>query len=215
MPKVGHFAQSSRIRQLKDGRVRLHRFGNHILMAQFDDFVLTRFWLTTKRQLPAATQESNLRWLVELLPALRQNKGDLHQSVYQALPPIASRAPWQFYQQVVAGWPKVQQFLLRELKAVPVDHRLRAYHQLPVNQLSALVSQILANQLANLMSLSVPAKLRPNHQTLVQQLQAGILTGGQIQWDAVRSLMAPYPFSFDGQDLDQATVNWLKSLAAS
>lgn len=215
MPKQGHFAKSSRIRHLNDFRVRQHRNGGLINNNQFEDYVLTRFVLTTKRDLSSQIQESNQRLLIELLPVLQQNQGDIQESIQKVLPDIASRAPWQFYRQIQESWGSLQHFLLRELKAVPVKPKILAHDEMSLNDLNDLIGQILANQIATLTTLTMPAKLRPDHTQMAQQLMTALTTEDHdIDWTKVRSLMKPYPFKFDDSQVDQATADWLRNLAA-
>lgn len=215
MPKEGHFAKSSRLKQIKNPRIRFRQSGNLISEQKFDDYVITRFILTTKRDLPAKIRESNQRFLVELLPALRHYQGKISPSVNQVLPSIAARAPWQFFEQVQAGWQLLQNFLNRELKAVPVKKRVYARDQVTESALNSLLANIIANSVATFMTLNLPAALRPKRQDLVGQLAEGILVNGAVDWDKVRSLMTPYPFQFDDQAVDQPTAEWLRQLAQS
>lgn len=214
MPKEGHFAKSSRTRHLNNFRVRQHQTGRLITTDQFEDYVLTRFMLTTKRDLPDQIQESNQRFLIELLPILLQKKGNISSSVRAVLPSIAARAPWQFYWQVQEGWNQLQHFLLREIKAVPIKPQIFANDEMSMTDLAGLISQILANQLATLTTLSMPTKLRPDHTKLSQQLRTALIDGPTINWERVRSLMKPYPFEFDNSQVDGATADWLQTLAA-
>lgn len=215
MPKEGQFAKSSRILKLNNFHQRRHQPGRLISNSQFDDYVLARFMLTTKRDLPRNIQESNQRFLIELLPQLRRFHGHIKNSVQKILPGMVARAPWQFFKQIQAGWTKIQHFLFCELKAVPVKPQVFASDGLTDKELANLISKILANQMASLMTLNLPKKARPNHQVLAHQLRAGFMLNSNIDWSKVRSLMIPYPFQFDASEVDTETANWLKHLASS
>lgn len=63
MPKQGHFAKSSRLKQLNNFKVKRPQVaGNEISGDQLTDFLVVRFALTAKKRVPAVAQETSQRF---------------------------------------------------------------------------------------------------------------------------------------------------------
>ena len=104
MPKQGQFAKSSRLKQLNQFRVKQHSQQNVIDNEQFVDYVILRFNLTSKKRLKKNIQESNQRFLIEILDACQGRNLDLNSTIPGLLKKLNSRVPWQFYRQIIVGW---------------------------------------------------------------------------------------------------------------
>ena len=81
MPKQGQFAKSSRLKQLNQFRVKQHSQQNVIDDEQFVDYVVLRFNLTSKKRLEKDIQESNQRFLIEILDACQKRNLDLNATI--------------------------------------------------------------------------------------------------------------------------------------
>jgi hypothetical protein len=212
MPKQGQFAKSARLKQLNNFKVRSHQQGQTITTDQLPDFLLVRFNLTAKKRIPHAAQETAQRFLIEVLDQLVKAKGDLASLVPDLLDDINHRAPWQFYMQLLPQWDLLQDFLKKELPAVPLAKRCYVTTTVTSADLAKTVAQLLAKKTAAITFLK-----RPNVPAVMQQQTAQLLYGsiyhdGAIDWDKVRALLSPFPFTIDPQ-LDEGTRQWLQALS--
>lgn len=213
MPKQGHFAKSTRLKQLNQFKVKKHESGNTINNDQFIDYVLVRFALTTKKRLPTLVGETNQRFIMELCAELNPGNNDLGAIASRKLAELQSRVPWQFYQQVVTSWSLVQRFLQREIPAVPLAVPVRLSNPITEQQLYQLVAQLIARQTTATMFLNRPVNEQVQQQTAERLLKV-ILIKGQIDWAKVAALWAPFPFT-PADSLDEGTKQWLTQLASS
>ena len=210
MVKQGQFAKSKRIRHLKSLRIKRHpNQGRTIANEQFPEFLLGRYVLTTRKDLPAEARESGQRLLQELGPRLLENGGNEQAAVVSVLHFALGRVPWQVYWQVSQSWDQLQAFLKREVPAVPLAERLRLSQLLSQTDLDKIMINLLAKQAAVATTLNQGDKLR---QMMAQRLSAAIQKAqGGIDWEKVRQLIGPLPF--DPQDADdQGTRVWLTKL---
>lgn len=213
MPKQGRFAASKRVKQLNNFHQKHQRHESRAIdNEQFDDFLLVRFALTTKKKLPADSRESLQRFLQELSPQLRANKGNVGDSVSQLLVKLRPRVPWQFFRQVSDQWAVFQHFLKREVPAVPLAKRLPLTNLLTAAEFNALLADALAGQAVALTALQakLPAAMK---QAMTQQMRTAIFDGQAIDWEKVRSLFTPVKFDVETAP-DEKTRQWLLELLA-
>lgn len=211
MPKQGQFAKSARLKQLNNFKVRSRQQGQTITAEQLPDFLLVRFNLTAKKRIPHAAQETAQRFLIEVLDQLVKVKGDLVSLIPELLNDINHRAPWQFYMQLLPQWDLLQDFLKKELPAVPLAQRCYVTTTVTTADLTKTVAQLLAKKAAVITFLK-----RPNIPAAMQQQTAQLMCGSiyhdeAIDWAKVRALLSPFPFTIDPQ-LDEGTRQWLQAL---
>ncbi|HJA26747.1 MAG TPA: hypothetical protein H9720_00065 [Candidatus Limosilactobacillus intestinigallinarum] len=214
MPKQGQFAKSARLKRVNNFKVRRHAQGQRINDDQLTDFLLVRFNLTAKKRVPSTAQETVQRFLIEVSDQLIAANGDLATLVPDLLTDINHRAPWQFYCQLLPQWTLVQDFLKKELPAVPLASRRYVTSTVTTANLTQLVARLLAKKAAAITFLK-----RPNVPVAIQEqtarlLVASIYSAGAIDWAKVRGLLAPFPFTVDAS-LDAGTQEWLRQLARS
>lgn len=210
MPKQGHFAASRRHQRIRQFKVKRHDTGQTINPAKLTDFMLVRFALTTKRRLPQSHQETEQRFLQEIVPAIRDCQGDVRKAFVQLLPKMRTRVPWQFFQQVCADWQLLAHFIKRELPAVPLAQRVGA-HNLPDEiELNQLIGRSLAQQASaiTMLNTKLPAVMR---QQIAKSVEHSVVNKGQINWRRVSQLFAPMPFDTSTAP-DEATRRWLDDL---
>lgn len=211
MPKQGHFAKSTRIKQLNQFKVKKQAEGNTIDEDQFIDYVLVRFALTTKRSLPKLAGETYQRLIMEICAELNPGNNDLQNIITHKLADLQSRVPWQFYQQVITYWEPVQHFLQREIPAVPVKQRVLISNPVDDQTLQQYVARLIAHQTTAAMFLK-----RPVNQLILNQTDQRLLTvifhDDQLDWAKVAALWAPFPFE-PADNLDDGTREWLLQLA--
>lgn len=213
MPKQGRFAASKRVKQLNNFHQKHQQHESRAINNdQFDDFVLVRFALTTKKKLPVDSRESLQRFLQELTPELMANDGDVGESIRPLLVKLRPRVPWQFFRQVSDQWEPFQHFLKREVPAVPLKQRLPLTNLLTVQEFNSLLADSLAEQAVALTTLQtqLPAAMK---QAMIQQMRTSIFDSKEIDWKKVRSLFAPVKFDVDSAP-DEKTRQWLLDLLA-
>ncbi|MBA2914753.1 hypothetical protein [Limosilactobacillus frumenti] len=211
MPKQGHFAKSTRLKQLKQFKVKRHVVGENINDEQFIDYVLVRFALTSKRQLSELAGETFQRFIMEICAELNPGNNDLSKIVSEKLADLQSRVPWQFYQQVLANWEKVQRFLQREVPAVPLKERVLLSNPISEHTLEKLVAELLARQTTTAMFLNQAVNEQIKKQTEKRLLKV-IINQGRVDWTKIAALWAPFNFE-PADNLDAGTKKWLHQLA--
>ena len=97
MPKQGHFAKSTRTKQLNDFKVKRGATGGTIDDGQLTDFLVVRFALTAKKRVQPSSRETLQRFLIEICDTLQANDGDLNKIIPNLLISLNARVPWQFY----------------------------------------------------------------------------------------------------------------------
>ncbi|MGM9892607.1 hypothetical protein [Limosilactobacillus sp.] len=213
MPKQGKFAKSTRRKQLNSFKVkRREGNGNTIANDQLTDFLLVRFALTAKRRVAVDAQETCQRFLIEVSEQLRTYQGDLSQIVPGLVIKLNAQVPWQFFQQLLANWPLLQKFLVKELPAVPLERRLRITKQVDTTTLAYLIAVQLATKGAAATFLNRPQVAAAIKKQTAQLLLASLYHDGQVDWTKVRALLAPLPYQ-PGTDLDGPTREWLLQLS--
>lgn len=213
MPKQGHFAKSSRLKQLNNFKVKRPQVaGNEISGDQLTDFLVVRFALTAKKRVPAVAQETSQRFLIEVSDQLTNHQGNLSLIVPAVIRKLNPQVPWQFFQQLLANWALLQRFLVKELPAVPLNPRLRITEQVAVDELAQLVAHQLAIKGAATTLLNRPQVTPALKQRTTQLLLATLYQGGQVNWTQVRALMAPLPYQ-PPVELDASTREWLLDLS--
>lgn len=213
MPKQGHFAKSSRLKQLNNFKVKRPQVaGNEISGDQLTDFLVVRFALTAKKRVPAVAQETSQRFLIEVSDQLTNHQGNLSLIVPAVIRKLNPQVPWQFFQQLLANWALLQRFLVKELPAVPLNPRLRITEQVAVDELAQLVAHQLAIKGAATTLLNRPQVTPALKQRTTQLLLATLYQGGQVNWTQVRALLAPLPYQ-PPFELDASTREWLLDLS--
>ncbi|WP_267201879.1 hypothetical protein [Limosilactobacillus kribbianus] len=212
MPKQGHFAKSTRLKQLNNFKVKKHFPGNIIPDTQLTDFLVARFALTAKKRVTREAQETVQRFLIELADQLLNYHGKLGDLVPVLLQDINHRAPWQFYLQLLPEWNLLQSFLEKEVPAVPLRQRCYLTGTLTKEEVSAVVARLLADKASAITFLKQPNAPTILRQQTAKMLLATIYQNGQIDWDKVRALLAPFPFQVDSS-LDAETKEWLTTLS--
>lgn len=213
MPKQGHFAKSSRLKQLNNFKVKHPQVaGNEISGDQLTDFLVVRFALTAKKRVPAVAQETSQRFLIEVSDQLTNYQGNLSLIVPAVIRKLNPQVPWQFFQQLLANWALLQRFLVKELPAVPLNPRLRITEQVAVDELAQLVAHQLAIKGAATTLLNRPQVTPALKQRTTQLLLATLYQGGQVNWTQVRALLAPLPYQ-PPVELDASTREWLLDLS--
>lgn len=212
MPKQGHFAKSTRIKQLNNFKVKKHFPGNTIPDSQLTDFLVARFALTAKKRVPRDSQEAVQRFLIELADQLLAYHGKLSDLVPVLLQDINHRAPWQFYMQLLPEWDLLQDFLKKEAPAVPLRQRCYLTGLLTKEEVSLVVAQLLADKASAITFLKQPNAPAALRQQTAKMLLATIYHDSQIDWSKVRALLAPFPFQVD-PNLDAGTKEWLTALS--
>ena len=210
MPKQGQFAKSSRLKQLNQFKVKQHSQQNVIDDEQFVDYVILRFNLTSKKRLEKNIQESNQRFLIEILDACQEQNLDLIATIPELLQKLNSRVPWQFYRQIIAGWEVLQQFIRRELPGVPLKKQILVSGTLTKEDLTKMVAEELATKATAMTFLNHPVSKQIQEVTKSRLLQA-VYQGNKINWQQIETLFKPFPLTIDPQ-LDQGTKEWLMAL---
>lgn len=210
MPKQGQFAKSSRLKQLNQFRVKRHSQQNVIDDEQFVDYVILRFNLTSKKRLKKNIQESNQRFLIEILDACQGRNLDLNSTIPDLLKKLNSRVPWQFYRQIIAGWEVLQQFIRRELPGVPLKKQILVSGTLTKEDLTKMVAEELATKATAMTFLNHPVSKRIQEVTKSRLLQA-VYQENKINWQQIATLFKHFPLTIDPQ-LDQGTKEWLMAL---
>lgn len=212
MPKQGHFAKSTRVKQLNNFKVKKHFPGNIIPDSQLTDFLVARFALTAKKRVPRNSQETVQRFLIELADQLLAYHGKLSELVPALLQDINHRAPWQFYMQLLPEWDLLQDFLKKEVPAVPLRQRCYVTGTLTREEVSSAVARLLADKASAITFLKQPNAPAALRQQTAKMLLTTVCRDGQIDWDKVRALLAPFPFQVD-PSLDAGTKEWLTALS--
>lgn len=211
MPKQGHFAKSTRIKQLNQFKVKKYRQGEWIEDQQFVNYVVVRFALTTKRHLSELAGETAQRLIMEICGELNPGNNDLSKVISRKLAEVQSRVPWQFYQQVLAEWKEIQRFLQREVPAVPLRERVLLSNPISEQSLEQLVAKLLARQTTAVMFFNRAVNGQIEKQTRERLLKV-IFNQGRIDWTKVAALWAPFDFE-PADQLDAGTKKWLHQLA--
>ena len=212
MPKQGHFAKSTRVKQLNNFKVKKHFPGNTIPDSQLTDFLVARFALTAKKRVPQESQETVQRFLIELADQLLAYHGKLSDLVPALLQDINHRAPWQFYLQLLPEWGLLQDFLKKEVPAVPLRQRCYLTGTLTATEVELVVARLLAEKASAITLLKRPNTPAALRQQTAQMLLTTIYQDGQIDWTKVRALLGPFPFQVD-PSLDSGTKEWLTALS--
>lgn len=212
MPKQGHFAKSTRHQQLNNFKVKRQDTTGTIRVADFTDYLLVRFALTAKKRVPQSAQETVQRFLIEIADNLLANQGNLATVVPQLLRDINHRAPWQFYMQVLPQWELIQNFLKKEVPAVPLKQRYYITQEISTAALTKLVGQLMAQKAAAITLLKTPQTGSALRRQTAQLLLPTLYHDHQIDWAKVRALFNPFPFQVD-EHLDTASQAWLTELS--
>lgn len=212
MPKQGHFAKSSRIKQLNNFKVKKHGEVRTIDRDQLTDFLVVRYALTLKKRLDPRHRETIQRMLIEICEQLPVAGGNLQQIIPPLLTRLNVRVPWQFYSQVLANWDALQHFLQKELSVVPLRQQLRITATISQLGLAELVIQLLAKKAVAITLINQPQIDQQQKSQMLTMMVESIFPHQVIDWEKVRALLQPFPFEID-QSLDEGTQQWLKNLS--
>lgn len=209
MVKQGQFAKASQRKQLKN-RVIKHRHASGLTIdrSQFADFLLGRYVLTTRKQLPVSARETGQRFLQELSPRLLATQGDERAAVAESLQYALGRVPWQFFWQIDQQWDLLSHFLRREVPAVPLKQRLLLRQPVDQDALDQLLVKLLAKQAAAATTLNRGGLLADQ---LAGQLAPALQSADGVNWQQVRRLIGPLPLDASTA-ADEGTQTWLTKL---
>lgn len=213
MPKQGQFAKATRLKQLNNFKTKRHQGKGNIINAnQFTDYLVVRFALTAKKRVSKPAQETTQRLLIEIADRLVGMHGDLAKLIPEIINRLNSQVPWQFFKQVTDNWELLQNFLVKEVPAVPLADRVRISNQVALNDLNRLVATALAEKGAATTLLN-QAKSNPTKQRQTTKLLLlAIYRERQVDWSKVAALLSPLPYQPD-PSLDRATRDWLIALS--
>ncbi len=216
MPKQGKYAKSSRIKQIKQIRKRAHKQNGAVISDdELENFILVRFGLTSKKNLPLSVKESIQRLLIEIVNQGKNYKiWDLTSMIRNVLKKIGIRAPWQFYRQISENWQTLQLFILKEVPVVPLKKRIIVKEELSSSEFDNLVAdQLAANVLLTTLGNDshLLSSLNPQQ---VGQMKLSLLNENKINWDRVASAFDPIPFDVSSAP-DEATKEWLQELISN
>lgn len=211
MPRQGHFAKSTKTKQLNNFKVKQRRQGQTINNEQLTDFLLVRFALTAKKHIDPAARETVQRFLIEVGDELLAKQGDLQQIVTELLLKLNSRVPWQFYYQLLPSWALVQRFLQKEVPAIPLAQTLRITKTVSPVMMEKMIAELLVNKIAAMTFLNQPAVAASKKEQVTAMLLATIYHDHQLDWAKVQALLKPFSFTIADQ-LDEGTKKWLAEL---
>lgn len=213
MVKQGRFARSSKMKQIKAIRKRMHQpAGRTIHPDQFQDFVLVRYGLTLKKRLRGIDKETVQRFLQELLVVTPIDQTWALPTILRAtLRSIGNKVPYQFYRIVTKEWTEVQHFLQREIPAVPLENRILVTDPVSDNQLQEIVSAELAGNTMVEMVHDNPAMQKMVTDEPYTTLQTNLLNDGKIDWQKVAAVSTPIHFDPEVAG-DAGTRQWLEQL---
>ncbi|KRL10300.1 hypothetical protein FD05_GL000424 [Lentilactobacillus otakiensis DSM 19908 = JCM 15040] len=213
MVKQGRFARSSKMKQIKAIRKRMHQpAGRTIHPDEFENFVLVRYGLTLKKRLKGIHKETVQRFLQEMLAdtPIDQN-WQLTDILGKTLRRIGNKVPFQFYRVITNDWPEIQHFLQREIPAVPLTERIIVSDPVDDTQLQEIVSTALAGNTYSELVDNNPEMLERVKNQPASSLQTNLLTDESIDWQKVAAVFGP--FNFDpSKAADAGTRQWLEQL---
>lgn len=212
MPKQGHFAKSSRLKHLNQFKVKQQNKVAQINKQDFTDYLLVRFALTAKKRVPQTSQETVQRFLIEISDHLLESHGDLATLLPALLQELNHRAPWQFYMEIIPEWDLVQDFLKKEVPAVPISPRCYITTTISQATITKQVGKLLANKAATITLLKHSGSNKQLQQQTAHLLLPAIMPEGKIDWAKVRMLLSPFPFQVD-TSLDKGSQEWLTELS--
>lgn len=212
MVKQGRFAKSSKLRQIKQIRHHMHHQAGRIISPdQFEEFVLVRYGLTLKKKYYGIAKETMQRFLMEVIhtagPTI--NPWPLTTIITETFKNIGVRVPYQFYRVVFENWAPFEQFLKREIPAVPLKARLFLTATVSKEQLSQIIGrQLAANTLMTTGNRQIIEQVKPEQ---LDSLVAQFMIEGVINWQRVAQIFAPIPFDTSTAP-DETTKQWLEQL---
>lgn len=212
MPKQGQFARSQRHGISKSFRQHHQRQRQRTIdQTMVNDFLIVRYRLTTGKHLKSLDRETGQRFLQELTPRLQGTSFDLSAAVHQTLVEINAKVPWQFFYQLSRNWSLLNQFIQRELPALPLAKPVLLKNLVTQEELDQVIVQLLAQRIIGmtLLQRSVPATVQQN---LIHQMVTSLESDAQIQWPKVAAAFKPWPFPLD-EHIDSGTKDWLKAIS--
>jgi hypothetical protein len=213
MVKQGRYAKSSKMKQIKAIRKRMHAPAGRVIQPDaFDQFVLVRYGLTLKKRLKGIAKETVQRFLQEMLVVTSVDEAwSLETVLVKTFKNINVKVPFQFYRVMMANWPEVQHFLQREIPAVPLKQRIIVTNPVNADQLQTIIlNQLAANTLIETLG-GNPDMMKTITGKQVEQLTAGLVTNGVIDWNKVATIFQPIGFDVDSAE-DAGTKQWFEQL---
>jgi hypothetical protein len=213
MVKQGRYAKSSKMKQIKAIRKRMHAPAGRVIQPDaFDQFVLVRYGLTLKKRLKGIAKETVQRFLQEMLVVTSVDEAwSLETILVKTFKNINIKVPFQFYRVMMANWPEVQHFLQREIPAVPLKHRIIVTNPVNADQLQTIIlNQLAANTLIETLG-GNPDMMKTITSKQVEQLTAGLVTNDVIDWNKVSTIFQPIGFDVDSAE-DAGTKQWFEQL---
>lgn len=213
MVKQGRYTKSSKMKQIKAIRKRMHTPAGRIIHPdEFEQFVLVRYGLTLKKRLKGTAKETVQRFLQEMLLITSVKEAwSLEAILTKTLKNINTEVPFQFYRVMMANWPEVQHFLQREIPAVPLQDRIIVTNPVGDGQLETIiVNQLAANTLIETLG-GNPDMMKAIKESQIQQLTAGLISNDKIDWNKVSKIFEPIGFD-PGRAGDAGTQQWLEQL---
>lgn len=213
MVKQGHYAKSSRkkmVRQFKQHHAQ-HE-ARAIDPLKIKDFLLVRYHLTQAKQQRVVVQKTMQQFFGNWLDlATAPENGqiwDVTALTKQTLQLSGYQVPWQYYailNQQFSGW---QDFLLKEVPAVPLEDRLSVIKPLtPTTWQASLSQQLAVNGLIGTWGREHLAQVTAEQ---VSQLQTSLVKDGHMDWAAVAAVCAP--IQIDLASFDQGVQGLIRRL---
>lgn len=212
MPKQGQFARSQRHGISKSFHQHHQRQRQRTIdQTMVNDFLIVRYRLTTGKHLEPLDRETGQRFLQELTPRLQETSFDLSVAVHQTLVEINAKVPWQFFYQLSRNWTLLNQFIQRELPALPLAEPVLLKNLVTQEWLDQVIVQLLAKRIIGmtLLQRTVAATVQQN---LIHQMATTLESDSQIQWSKVAAVFKPWSFPLD-ERLDSGTRDWLKAIS--
>ncbi|WP_283680084.1 hypothetical protein [Lentilactobacillus sp. Marseille-Q4993] len=214
MVKQGKFAKSSKQKQIKQILKRKKQASERTIPdSELEEFLLVRFGLTLKKRVAKKNKESVQRFLIEWIGAAQDMQTWSFRNLFPVvLQRININVPWQFYRQIETNYNRFQNFMKRELKAVPLKERKTTSDEIDDNG----VQEIIAGQLAANTFIATtggnPELLKKVSQDQLEAVVDSFSGDQEINWDKVKEIFDPIGFEIN-QELDDGTKEWLASIS--
>lgn len=213
MVKQGHFAKSSRTKRMNQLKRRAKKTSQATINEQqVLDFILVRYGLTLKKHFSAIQGETIQRFIIEMINVDDNYQNwDMEKRFNLAIKKIATQVPWRFYKIIFEDWGKLQSFFNKELPAIPLTSKIIVDHLVEQVGIIDLITQQLSINFYLLTFGNNPQMLAKVSKQQIEQLQASLVSGSQINWDKVASLLDDHQINLDLVS-DSATKKWLSDL---
>lgn len=211
MVKQGHYARVSRQKKQRQLKQRHQAHADRtIAVDALAEFLQVRYHLTRgKQQRPVVRktmQQFTAQWFQQAQAT--PSPWDVTALTTQTLQQFNRQLPWQGYAIIDAQIVDFQQFLMKEVPAVPVAQPLSLKTTLTASSWQRLLTtQLAVNALLGLFG----DQLAQVTTAQVDQLRAGLLTTtGALDWAKAASLLTPV--TVVPEKADAASQTWLAQL---